>query len=117
MRHAAIDRRNPPSDPQTSEPGRHRLRAVTVASGAIAQTDYALKAGQVQAINYAAMVSRLMPEDVAELYAAACRRDREGADAASALARSLRAGRIVVDGAGLLRQLAEIAVRKRGCYW
>jgi hypothetical protein len=60
----------------------------------------------VQAINYAAMVSRLTPDDVAELYSAARRRDGEGIDAASALtvltteklltAESIRRPRIVL---------------------
>lgn len=39
----------------------------------------------MQAINYAAMVSRLTPEDIAELYAATRRRAGEDTDAASAL--------------------------------
>jgi hypothetical protein len=39
----------------------------------------------MQAINYAAMVSRLMPEDIAELYAVSHRRAGEDKDPASAL--------------------------------
>jgi hypothetical protein len=60
----------------------------------------------MQAINYAAMVSRLTPDDVAELYSAARRRGGEGIDAASALtvltteklltAESIRRPRIVL---------------------
>jgi hypothetical protein len=60
----------------------------------------------MQAINYAAMVSRLTPEDVAELYAAARRRDGESMDVGSALtvltterlltAESIRRPRIVL---------------------
>ena len=60
----------------------------------------------MQAINYAAMVSRLTPEDIAELYAATHRRAGEDTDAASALtiltterlltAESIRRPRIVL---------------------
>lgn len=74
----------------------------------------------MQAINYAAMVSRLTPEDIAELYAAARQREGKGVDAASALtiltterlltAESIRHPRIVLVASDFLAPVTSAVV-------
>ncbi len=75
----------------------------------------------MQAINYAAMVSRLAPEDIAELYAATHRRAGEDKDTASALtvltterlltAESIRRPRIVLVASDFPASVTSAVVR------